>query len=137
MLKVFAQPIKRKGPQTVFRLLALLLLMLAMAETPLGTGMVFAEEQTRTAQRSRELMSRDLPARHALPERAAVEITAGQGHHATASQTSGGSDAPALEIPGSGMPAAENGAAWAPSARSHCVAAPTDRASARGPPPTA
>jgi hypothetical protein len=116
-----------------FRFLALLLLELAIAETPLGTGLVFAEEQTRTGERSRELLAGDRPARHALPERPSQEITTCGDFQATAGPAANGFDEPALAVSGLGM-AAERGSVGVRLARQHFVPAPTRLGSARDPP---
>lgn len=116
-----------------FRFLALLLLELAIAETPLGTGLVFAEELTRTGERSRELLASDRPARHALPERPSQEITTCGDFQAVAGAAANGFDEAVLAVSGSGM-AAERGSARVRLARHRFVPAPTRLWSARDPP---
>lgn len=116
-----------------FRFLALLLLELAIAETPLGTGLVFAEEQTRTEERSRELLAGDLPARHALPERPSPEIATCGDFQATAGAAANGFDEPTLAASGLET-AAERGSVEVRLAWQHLVPELTRRGSARDPP---
>ncbi len=119
-----------------FRLLTLLLLELAIAETPLGTGLAFAEEQTRPVQRSRELLPGDLPARHALPENPSTEVAGGE-FQVTASYADNGFDQPDLAVSGSGAAAEEQGSVEVARVRPRSVPAPAHPGSARDPPPAA
>lgn len=119
-----------------FRLLTLLLLELAIAETPLGTGLAFAEEQTRPVQRSRELLPGDLPARHALPENPSTEVAGGE-FQVTASYADNGFDQPDLDVSGSGAAAEEQGSVEVARVRPRSVPAPAHPGSARDPPPAA
>lgn len=125
---------EQKGPRTVFRLLALLLLGLAMAETPLGTGLVFAEEQTRPAQRSREMRPGDLPARHALPEKATTEASVSVEFQATASYSGNGFDDPVQAIAEVDAALGEHASVGVTLAQHHPVPAPAYLGNARDPP---
>lgn len=120
----------------LFRLLTLLLLELAIAETPLGTGLAFAEVQTRPVQRSRELLPGDLPARHALPENPSTAVT-GRDFQMTASYADNGFDQPDLAVSGSVAAAEEHGSVEVARVRQHSVPVPAHPGSARDPPPAA
>lgn len=125
------QPTKQKAPG-FFRLLALLLLALAMVEVPLGIGSAFAGQETATPNRSREMQQ----VGHASPVVAAVETSIDGAVQATAERRFGELDEPVVATACSGVASSDRSAARGSLVQPDHVPALACICSARDPPLT-
>ena len=122
------QHTKQKAPG-FFRLLALLLLALAMVEMPLGIGSAFAGQE-RTPNQSREIQQGG----HESPAVTAIETAIDGPVQATAERRFGEFDEPVVAAACSGVTPSDRSAARGSQAQPDLVAALACICSARDPP---
>lgn len=105
------QPVTPKGPRPFFRLLALLLLGLALVETPPGARSALAEERTGAAELSREMRAGDPSKQAAIAAVTVVEGSVDKAPQLATDRRCGELDEPAAVAAGFGVVPAKRTAA--------------------------